>query len=289
MKKILVPFDFDNTSRNAVRYAIQIAKKSGASIVLYHGFIPVYAPELPYINDYISEFQSLYTGRLNSYVRRLSRHFPGINIQGRVQSAYILQGISGFIGREKPDLVVIGLNKKSFLEEALIGSTSLQIVLKTETPVIAVPLKAREFKADKVLIATDFHTFGKNDLNPLVKLLHFFDAEITVMGILKRDHFSESEIEGGKVLLGRLFRKIPHRILLKEGNDIPRIIRGVLKEEKSNILVMMPGNKSFLEILMGKSSTRDILRAIDLPVLLLGEKSESDLTESAEALILSNQ
>src|SRR6185369_14458566 len=49
MKTILIPTDFSSCAENAVRFAIQLAKKEKAKLVLHHSFqIPVAIAEIPY-------------------------------------------------------------------------------------------------------------------------------------------------------------------------------------------------------------------------------------------------
>jgi nucleotide-binding universal stress UspA family protein len=273
MKTIVVPFEFDNTSKNAAKYAMEIAGLAGAQVLLYHSFMPVNAPELPVMYDYVSELQNQYSLLMEEYVCKLRRKYPGRQVSWKVQPAFLLEGIREYIREHRPWLTVAGVNKKSFFPDSVLGSTSLQLFHHTQTPVLAVPARAKFTSLKKILIASDFSSLERRDFASVESIAALFDSEIAVLGLF-RSKVHPGEVKEARVIVGKAFRNLLHRVTARVGDNVSSIIREALRLEQANLLVMEPSGRNLFEVLNQKSQSENVLGTSEtIPMLLLPEKT----------------
>jgi nucleotide-binding universal stress UspA family protein len=146
VKSILVPTDFSDSAREALDWAIALAREFQARILLLHvveNLTVGYASDLfpvPMAEVYeeISTFARAELGKLAEQVRAGGVEATERLAQG-TPSAEIIR-----IAREEPvDLIVVGSHGKGLLDHALFGSTTERVVRKAPCPVLTCrPLKA---------------------------------------------------------------------------------------------------------------------------------------------------
>ncbi len=148
MQNILVPTDFSEPSRKALRYAVSFAEEFGARITLLH----VVKPVIPTHEDYpirrvIQDDKSLVSGAENALGQLCQRE--GIN-PGWIRKALVRLGAPSEeimkVARESQvDLIVIGTHGYTGLKHIFAGSTTERVVRHAPCPVLVVRDEEREF------------------------------------------------------------------------------------------------------------------------------------------------
>ena len=141
MKTILVPTDFSSGSENALYYAIEMAKKTHAKIILFH------ATHLN-ASEYLVPFDVLTLehekAQKNSELK-LKQELLKIAHSGNIEYEYIdtdeevISGISHAIENNKVDMVIMGTKSAGGLLNELFGSNTSNVIQKTNVPIIALP------------------------------------------------------------------------------------------------------------------------------------------------------
>jgi nucleotide-binding universal stress UspA family protein len=142
-KKILVPHDFSPHAKNALEFAVDLAKKYDASLSLVHVHEPVlYA--LP--DSFILYPSEQMTAMLGAFQQQLDAIQEKLRAAGltRVENK-VLQGIpvSELVRYAKEgnfDLIVMGTHGRTGLSHAVIGSVAERVVRKAACPVLTVHL-----------------------------------------------------------------------------------------------------------------------------------------------------
>jgi nucleotide-binding universal stress UspA family protein len=272
MEKILVPFGLeDKASENAINHAAEIAGKSGAEIILYHAFMPVSAPPLPYIQTFVNELKAVSREKLKSYVEKLKTLYPKIRFRLRSSVSYIHPGLSAIVNKVKPDLSILGLHKRSAVEELLLGSTSLELFLNTHSRVLAIPQSARSAPIKKIMFAANAGELDEVDYSMITEFQKLFNAKLLLLSVVDRKT-PASEKETVKERLNEQFKLSNPEILVKTSRDIIREIKKTIREEAPSILVMSPGEKSLWRLLFNDSNSRAILKNSKIPVLMVPYK-----------------
>lgn len=176
MKRILVPTDFSKHAEYALRVAAQIAKKNNSEICLLHML------ELPHQgNDALSTgsdipqimfFKEMAINKLEALME--SDFLEGINVSEIIQFEKAFDGIMEISKKNSVDLIVMGSHGASGYEEMFIGSNAEKVVRSSEVPVLVIKNETGEFKADKLVFASDFSDEIKKTFRKINRICNYF-------------------------------------------------------------------------------------------------------------------
>jgi nucleotide-binding universal stress UspA family protein len=139
-KRILVPFDGSDTSREALDSAIQLARESGGRLRIIHSL-----DELRYMTPYDYTVEVLETAR-SSANAALAQALELTMAAGVVAETALLEGLDLRLGDVvaddarawSADLVVVGTHGRRGVGRVLLGSGAEQIIRQAPVPVLAV-------------------------------------------------------------------------------------------------------------------------------------------------------
>jgi nucleotide-binding universal stress UspA family protein len=196
MKRILVPTDFSKQAEYALRVAAQIAKKNNSEIYLLHML------ELPHQgNDAISSgsaipqimfFKDMAINKLEALID--ADFLEGINVSEIIQFEKAFDGIMEISKKNKVDLIVMGSHGASGYEEMFIGSNSEKVVRSSEVPVLVIKNETEEFKADKLVFASDFSDEIKKPFAKLIEFATIFNSHLDLVMINTPNSFKSTAV-----------------------------------------------------------------------------------------------
>ena len=141
VKQILVPVDFSDCSREALRYAVPVAERFGAQFILLYVIESIVLPaELGFEPSELKRagFRSAQTA-LEALAQRTERtlgtHFPR---QLKVRHGIPWQEITAAARALDVDLVVLSTHGYTGIKHILIGSTAERVVQHAPCPVLVV-------------------------------------------------------------------------------------------------------------------------------------------------------
>jgi nucleotide-binding universal stress UspA family protein len=199
MKTILVPTDFSSAAQAATDVAVTIALKEQARLILLH------AVELPVSGSFNVEGEVLTTDNweekiyslkvIESAKQKLERLSADLNARAvntthrlRLGSPFI--GISEILTSETIDLIVMGTQGHSKLEEMLIGSNTEKVVRHAKCPVLTVheaPTK-KEFK--NIVYATNLGTGEEAFAKVVINTREMYNGKIHLVRINTPSNFA---------------------------------------------------------------------------------------------------
>lgn len=184
MKKILVPTDFSKLSDNALNYAVQLAKLTGAELLLLHAYqIPLFAEDSAFITprEYLQEEAR---DNLEKLKQTIEESNPDLKISYATIDGMPVDAIIFYARKQHIDLIVIGARGAGNLQEKIVGSTASTLIRKTETPVMVIHEQIRFRIPKKIVLAVDFsETDNRVVLSPLKELATKFKSHICVLNI----------------------------------------------------------------------------------------------------------
>ncbi|MEJ2695505.1 MAG: universal stress protein [Candidatus Sulfobium sp.] len=142
--KILVATDGSKTAVNAVKYAADLARQTGAGVVLLSVIDKnsVIAQSIPafstptHITESVEDYMRRAAEAYLSAAEKLCRK-KGVEAGSIIRSGHPVEEIVKEAGKSKADLIVIGSQGKSALESAVLGSTTYGVIHSgTKTPVL---------------------------------------------------------------------------------------------------------------------------------------------------------
>jgi len=146
LKKILLPVDFSDRSRYAMRYALRLAEQFQAKVFLLHVVEVTYVGAEPGFVNLVElelELAETRSAQLDEVVKK--------DIRGKVPAeALVKMGRAFHVINEtadeiKADLIVISTHGYTGLKHVLMGSTAERVVRHANCPVLTVRPEERGF------------------------------------------------------------------------------------------------------------------------------------------------
>jgi nucleotide-binding universal stress UspA family protein len=135
-RKILVPTDFSPRSDFAVDYAIGLAKKLGAEIILVHA---CEIPPLGFVDAAaLVTITSRILGGAQAALEGLVAKHSGVPVRGVLKDTSAWDAIMMCIKEEHIDLVVMGTHGRRGLPRAILGSVAEKVIRTAPCPVLTV-------------------------------------------------------------------------------------------------------------------------------------------------------
>jgi len=159
IKKILYATDLSKNSSYAFLYAIDMAKKHDAKIVILHAIEPVPA----YAEVYGPSLEPFKRKQLEGVVESMKKHLQGFCEKAETQigspcvelvSKILVpvdhppEAILNAADKESCDAIVLGTHGKGFLAHAFLGSVSSAVLHRTRKPVFIIPLPSEKTALD---------------------------------------------------------------------------------------------------------------------------------------------
>ncbi len=147
ISRIIVPTDGSRVAQKAALYAVELAKRTGASLTLLsvidRRFVisqsvssaasPTHLAEP--IEDYLKQEAKSYAEEVERLCKRKRVKFSSI-----IKSGHPVEEIAKEARRIKADLIVMGSHGKSALRAAVLGSVTFGVAHKdTQMPLLIVP------------------------------------------------------------------------------------------------------------------------------------------------------
>jgi nucleotide-binding universal stress UspA family protein len=146
ISKILVPTDGSTTAKKAARFAVDLAKRLHASIIvlsvidkrsLISETVPARATPrhvAESIEDYLREAAEEYHGEIKKLCKK-----HGVRSKTVIATGHPVEDIVKEAERSKADLIIMGSHGESALEAAVLGSVTYGVIHKdTKIPILVV-------------------------------------------------------------------------------------------------------------------------------------------------------
>lgn len=197
MKKILVPTDFSEQAKNALKVAAQLAKEHHGEIYLLHMLelpLGLVDPVLGSRTNDLPEalfFMKLAKKRFGE-IRALP-YLEGITLHEIVQFHQAFEGIMETSKEHDCDLIVMGSKGASGFRDIFVGSNTEKVVRTSEIPVLVIKKDHPQFKIQDFIFATDFSPESRSVLPQVVRFARLLKAKLHLVYINTSSNFLSSK------------------------------------------------------------------------------------------------
>lgn len=272
MKTILVPTDFSDNAENALYYAIDLAKKENAKIILLHAFHINYSnPAIPL--DFMLEEEKRVLDESNN---KLKEHALKISYAGKIEYDYLsvedspIEAILNSIKDNEVDLVIMGTKGETDFLGSIFGSVAAKVIEKATCPVIAIPSEASFKEIKKMTFATAYNHSDIYALKKVVEIARLFNAQVDIIHVYNKSNSQVKEKELMKTFMDDVNHKIQYSNLsfqLLEGENIEDALEEYIDNDSTNILVMSTHQRGFFDKLFGNSLTKHMAYHSSIPLM----------------------
>jgi len=250
MKKILYATDFSKNAEKAFDFALKIAEKHHADLVMLHVFEvpPVFGHPYNTFDPTEMKRQAVHSwvGYLQNFFKQFNSDIHPTFIA--LEHPSVVKAILSVVKKHEPDLIITGTKGKSLLKEILVGSTTKALVKQSPVPVLAIPANADYKDINNVIYASDFREVDLEALEQLIKLVAPYKPEIRLIHVsseneynaiqkmewfkdLVKDNISYKNISFELLLSDRVFERLTNYV---QNHDYDMMV--MLEKERSGIV-----------------------------------------------------
>ncbi len=271
MKHFLVATDFSETAQNAVKYAVELAKLTKATITLVHVYnVPVMISDAPVMP--VIAFEDLQNENLELLKRielEISHSAPEVKIKCIAEAGFANNEIIELGKPGNYDLIIMGI-KGHNLVSAFLGSTATAVALDARVPVLIVPAEACFENLASLAFAFDFKEINETaNLDLLRDLAGISDAKIHVLYVAGDTR--EIPVEQTLVTeqMDDILEGLSHDLSFPSKDEPVKGIEDYLKLHKSDMLVMIRRKHGFFDRMFNGSYTKEMAFHTYIPLLVL--------------------
>jgi len=206
MKKILVPTDFSEQANNALDFAAQIVKRNDAEIILLnvveHPGGTSYASSIDVTADYTNEpkgeehvFMLMLMKKVKNDLNEIMERdeYADLNINPQIRVGTPFSTVTDILDEEDVDLIVMGTQGASGLEEIVVGSNTEKVVRHAKCPVISIKHAAKIEDIDDIAFATSLGDDKEEMIFNLKQLQELFEAKLHIVRINTPNNFKRDK------------------------------------------------------------------------------------------------
>ena len=284
MKTIAVLTDLSERSIHAARYALHLAQKIKADVLLFNAFLvpadmAIAAGQIAWPANEYEGIKRDSEQSLKELCSRLERELKSKNKAGATLPAISWQCEEGPVAATLPlleknkelILLVAATHGADAIQTFLLGNNCKALIDAAGLPLLLVPDSAPIADLEKLVFATDLNRGDIDYINAVAGLAEAFFAYITIVNV---DPEVPSDSEHNKQLNAFMqemvlqvgyrhicYRNIPqHQV--KEG------LSAVLEKEQPGMLVMVHRKTSFPDFFLRSSHTKKMAEHATFPLLV---------------------
>lgn len=271
--KILVPIDFSDNAHTAIQFAIDLAKKRGFEIHLYHNYTvssSSFEDESKESTDENFKADIL----MSDLIDKLKANNPTVTFTSKCERGIITESLFKETKNADYSAIIMGTKGKTDDTSVIVGSTTYAVSQKSNIPVIAIPVHYQTKDIHKIGLLSNFKYAELDTLNEFIKI---FGSNVKVQIIHVHYHpDSEADIEDKLEIWKYQIKKHTEitdvdievdsiQTDVEELDTIPEVINEIIKDEKIDLVLITKTRKSFFERLFKKSVAKQIIHHPIIP------------------------
>ena len=279
MQTILLAIDFSEGVENCCNYAVRVAHRFEAEIILFHSYFDKFSiaegnfPTGLEIDTLINrkilqDIKSQAEADLENIRSCIIEAFPGTKVKSELMGGNPEDEIINAADTYKVDLVILGSSNKA-AKGIFSGSISKKIMNNTNVPVLSIPLDYTYKNITQVLYPTEF-LHDKENIKNIYNLLSKFDIKIHCL------HLSQDAKSGGiqtfETLKSEFSTEISEDLLsikVIESDNYVESIHEYIKEHRIDLITFIAHKRGFLKEFFTQKLTKKDLFQLRLPMLAL--------------------
>lgn len=266
MKKIVVPIDFSDTSVNAAKYAIEMAKNiPEASIILYHVYSSISFSSLT--SKDVNSRQMISEAELKILKEKQESGFDAISCVA--ESGSFVESLADYVLGNHVDLVVMGITGSSKLTQVFMGTNTLNVIRNISCPVMIIPPDAKYTGLKRVVLTSDFKDVARTTpFTAIKKILDLFKPKLDILNV-DSEHFVEltPEFKLEREAMEDKLRSYDPEFSFLRSYDFLQGISSFVETRNIDAIITVPRKHGFLSQLFVTSNTKKLAYHSTVPII----------------------
>jgi nucleotide-binding universal stress UspA family protein len=290
-KKIVVPVDFSEFSDKAVEYAIFLAEKFCAELILLHAVV-LFQEDFDE-KEQLQAYEEIIKKKEREIRKQLDSRCLNVEERGIPISSLLIRGFSeadsiiDYIADKDFDLVVMGTHGHTGLKKIILGSVAERVVRLSPVPVLTLHKDFSKKEIKKILVPVDFSDYSKTATQRAITVAREFNAALNFLHVVEMEAHPEYYtisfdpiLKANPELKDRItanmtrFTGIPQdeaTYAVNEGK-VYKEIKTYADTNQVDLIVMATRGMSEIEHFLVGSNSERVVRIAPCPVLTIGQK-----------------
>lgn len=263
---LLIPTDFSDNSLNAAVYGLALLGDRVDTVKILNAYEEPMgsASSMSRIKD---DMVKQSRNDLKAFEIKLSEaaSLSGKRVMRFCEEGDLAYVIDNFEEVEKIDLIIMGTQGASGVDEVFMGTNTSDVIAKVEMPLLAVPAECTFKEPRKILIADDGDGCEDGTLRTARSIARKYNASIHIVHVSDQDpsRIHEHSFNPDS------FEDIDTHFHVLEGSDVDDVINDFVEANEIDMVVMIHRYMSFFERLFNRSSTKRMSMHSNVPLLIL--------------------
>lgn len=264
--KVLCPIDFSKHSVSALRYASRVAEDLGAELHIMHVFRVAQVVES--LKELKEELTKKHLASIEGLVNQDLASHSGETVKV-VQYGIPDTEIIDYVKNNEIDLVVMGSQGNSTLQNRFMGSVAAAVVDKVKVPTMILPSEQIiEYAPSKVLLALDnLELEHEGSFRIPMRLADKWNKKIDVV------HISAANDKSFPFdpFVGNFLKDHYGEIHLLEDNNVGYTLMDFVKKQDYSLMIMVNRTRGFWAKLFNKNHIAEEIYRCFVPLLIVPE------------------
>jgi len=280
MKHILLPTDFSENGWNALKYGLEMFKKTECTFYLMHvNPIPTYSGAGTSLSASDDNFRTQILKNSNEDLQelqdRIKTELPKNQAHRFVPLAfydYFADAVKREAKAKNVDMIIMGTKGASGLKKVTVGSNTGDVITKVAYPLLAVPENAQYTDVAEIAFPTDFQiSYDLKVLDTLIEIATMNDADIRILNITKEGRELTEEQQKNKDFLDDYFVDIDHSFHSLTGLKLETAVQAFTESRDIDMIAMVAKNLNFFQRILFRPDVEKISYYTQVPFLVLHE------------------
>lgn len=288
--KILVPIDFSDRSKKALKVAAKFAQLFEGMVTPFYAHLPISELDEPYALGMSSKLYQKFDELEDTLSNRVTEISASLVDEKYLAKPIVVMGnaAQAIIDESNNyDYVIMSSHGRTGFSRFLLGSVAEKVLRLSNTPVMIVENDSDVGNFENIMVTTDFSDNAAEAYPHAIRIAKETGGTIDLIHILSFDQFDEKEKdlslrkireERLKILKKEYFHEISDRVnqqvIISQNTPHEAIFKHV-SENPYNLVIMATVGRTGINYLMMGSTTANVVRHVKSAVLSVNPKKSS--------------
>lgn len=278
MNHILILTDFSQNVWNATRYALNFFEGKKCTFHFLH---------IDISRQDKTDEETHYTGlhakkeisesiklEMKEWMQRVYTFYPNPRhiFKEVVLQTFFIEGIRGYVEKNKIEFIVMGAKGVSELKGKTIGSKTGAVITRVKCSILVIPEATHYEKPVNIGFPTDFNMLYKHSvIDTLLEVARIHQSSIKVLRVAQSLQPLNNFQKGNRDLLQHQFNGVPHSFHVIEDPNLEHALQSFVSTLQIDMIAMIAKNLNFFQRLFFTPHETEDSTSIKIPFLLLHE------------------